>query len=268
MTPYIGTTAQSSTTVGNVTSTLISPLSNGTSYTFRVAAINAIGTGNQSADSNAVTPTTIVFRASSVGQTRGNKGSVALELAKPVGAAVGDVLIASIDLRGAANVSPPTTTTWTLVEPKRTAGSGNDALQKSTYWHTVTAGDPAMYSWSFSAVSNAVGSLVAYGGVDTSSFVANSQANAAATAVVAPTVIAGTAGSRLVGFFTTATNATFTPPAGMAERCEIVNSGSVKFASEATDSALGGIGPTGARTATASKSAVSIGQLVVLRPLP
>ena len=56
VTPYIGTTAQSSTTVGNVTSTLISPLTNGTSYTFRVAAINAIGTGNQSADSNAVTP--------------------------------------------------------------------------------------------------------------------------------------------------------------------------------------------------------------------
>ena len=57
VTPYIGTTAQSSTTVGNVTPTTITALSNGTSYTFRVAAINAVGTGNQSGDSNAVTPT-------------------------------------------------------------------------------------------------------------------------------------------------------------------------------------------------------------------
>ena len=57
-------------------------------------------------------------------------------------------------------------------------------------------------------------------------------------------------------------------PTGMTERCEIVNSGSVKLASEAADSTLGAIGPTGGRTATGSKSAVSIGQLIVLLPLP
>ena len=117
-------------------------------------------------------------------------------------------------------------------------------------------------------VSKADPRVVAYGGVDTtSSFAVASRANTAATAVVAPTVIADTAGSRLVGFFTTATNATFTPPTGMAERCEILNSGSVKLAAEAADSSLGGIGPTGPRTATASKSGVSIGQLIVLRPV-
>ena len=56
VTPYIGATAQSSTTVGNVATTPDHGLTNGTTYTFRVAAINAIGTGNQSANSNAVTP--------------------------------------------------------------------------------------------------------------------------------------------------------------------------------------------------------------------
>ncbi len=56
VTPYIGATAQTTTTVGNVTSTVISGLTNGTTYTFRVAAINAVGTGNQSGNSNAVTP--------------------------------------------------------------------------------------------------------------------------------------------------------------------------------------------------------------------
>ncbi len=56
VTPYIGATAQSTTTVGNVTSTTITGLTNGSAYTFKVAAINSVGTGNQSADSNAVTP--------------------------------------------------------------------------------------------------------------------------------------------------------------------------------------------------------------------
>ena len=59
VTPYIGATAQSATTVGVVTSTSITGLTNGTSYTFRVAAINSVGTGAQSADSNAVTPATV-----------------------------------------------------------------------------------------------------------------------------------------------------------------------------------------------------------------
>ena len=56
VTPYIGSTAQSSTVVGNLTSTPVAGLLNGTAYTFRVAATNAIGTGAASAASGAVTP--------------------------------------------------------------------------------------------------------------------------------------------------------------------------------------------------------------------
>ncbi len=60
VTPYIGTTAQTPTTVtGNppATTATVSGLTNGTAYTFKVAATNAVGTGPQSASSNAVTPT-------------------------------------------------------------------------------------------------------------------------------------------------------------------------------------------------------------------
>ncbi|HEV8560406.1 MAG TPA: N,N-dimethylformamidase beta subunit family domain-containing protein, partial [Actinophytocola sp.] len=59
VTPFIGTTAQTPTTVsGNPpdTSVTVSGLTNGTAYTFKVSATNAVGTGPASAESNAVIP--------------------------------------------------------------------------------------------------------------------------------------------------------------------------------------------------------------------
>ncbi len=57
ITPYIGATAQPTTTVpGSATSASITGLTNGTSYTFTVTGTNSSGTGAASAQSNAVTP--------------------------------------------------------------------------------------------------------------------------------------------------------------------------------------------------------------------
>ena len=58
VTPYIGSTAQTPTTVtAPATSTTVTGLTPGTSYTFTVTASNSAGTGPASAPSNAVTPT-------------------------------------------------------------------------------------------------------------------------------------------------------------------------------------------------------------------
>ena len=56
ITPFIGATGQTPIDVGNVTTDDITGLTNGTAYTFTVAAINGVGTGDASAASNAVTP--------------------------------------------------------------------------------------------------------------------------------------------------------------------------------------------------------------------
>jgi hypothetical protein len=59
ITPYIGATAQTATTISGAppaTSTMITGLTNGTAYTFIVTATNAIGTGPPSEHSGAVTP--------------------------------------------------------------------------------------------------------------------------------------------------------------------------------------------------------------------
>jgi hypothetical protein len=63
ITPYIGTTAQTPTQVsnGSATSATVNGLTNGTSYTFTVAATNGLGTGTASAATSAVTPADTVF---------------------------------------------------------------------------------------------------------------------------------------------------------------------------------------------------------------
>jgi hypothetical protein len=62
VTPFIGAAAQTTTTVGaSTTSTTITGLSNGSAYTFKVKATNAVGNSPDSAASNTVTPGFTVF---------------------------------------------------------------------------------------------------------------------------------------------------------------------------------------------------------------
>jgi len=59
ITPYIGTSAQTTMTVTGAppaTSKTVTGLKNGTTYTFTVKAVNAVGTGPASTSSNAITP--------------------------------------------------------------------------------------------------------------------------------------------------------------------------------------------------------------------
>jgi hypothetical protein len=62
VTPYIGSTAQAPVNVGaSITSTTVTGLTNNATYTFKVAAANSVGTGEQSLPSSAVTPEDTIF---------------------------------------------------------------------------------------------------------------------------------------------------------------------------------------------------------------
>ena len=63
VTPYIGASAQTAVYTGSAaTSKTVVGLTNGTAYTFKVAAINSVGTGSQSTASAAVTPAALGSR--------------------------------------------------------------------------------------------------------------------------------------------------------------------------------------------------------------
>ncbi len=73
VTPYIGATAQTPVVFASpATSQTITGLTNGTAYTFRVEATNAVGTGSPSAASAASTPRTVPGAPTGVTGTAGN----------------------------------------------------------------------------------------------------------------------------------------------------------------------------------------------------
>jgi titin len=81
--------------VSTATSAVVTGLANGTSYVFRVAAVNGVGTGAFSANSVAVTPATVAGAPLGLTATRGN-GTVALAWRSPAsngGASVTDYVI-------------------------------------------------------------------------------------------------------------------------------------------------------------------------------
>ena len=85
VTPYIGATAQTPVLTGSAATTFtVTGLTNGTAYTFTVAAINAVGTGADSAATAAITPAaaTAPGAPTGVGGSAGD-ASVALSWTAP-----------------------------------------------------------------------------------------------------------------------------------------------------------------------------------------
>jgi hypothetical protein len=230
-------------------------------YQYTVTAFDAAG--NESTQSGQLTVTTpaltgIAFRAAS----QASASATTLSLAKPTGTQTGDVLLATLDVKGAPTITAPDG--WSLVGQVELVGS---TTSHATYWHAVTASDVTPYVWSFSTKSASVGVVLAYAGVNTSAPIAATAAtvtSTTATSLTAPSLSAST-GQVLVAFFGTTVSASVTPPTGMTERAE-VSSGAGKIDLEGSDRSISSSGGTGALSATLSKASSGVGRSLLLTP--
>ena len=210
---------------------------------------------------DATAPVSPVFRSASYATN--NATVTTLAVPRPAAVTTGDLLLASIAIRGTSTMTAPAG--WTLI---RNDVSGNN-LRHATWWRFAAASDPSSWTWTFSAGRLAAGAIHAYGGVAASNPIDTSSgsANASSTSLTATGVTTTAADDLLVAFYSMTTNATITPPAGMTERGEQAGSAPGRTTVlEGSDAALGAAGPTGARVATASRAQTSIGQLIALRP--
>jgi predicted phage tail protein len=85
VTPYVGSVPLPSTTFNSTATTrIVTGLTNGTTYTFTVAAINAVGTGPMSGQSNPVTPfAPAVPTAPTIGTATAGNGNAMLSWTAP-----------------------------------------------------------------------------------------------------------------------------------------------------------------------------------------
>lgn len=258
----IATTSYTDTTV-----------SNGTTYHFVVTAVNSFGeSGNSaqvSAAPSAVPPAGITFRASASASNGG--GATTITVSKPSGTANGDLLLASIYVRGAGSTASVTSPSgWTLIRrDDDSAGVTGGVGSLVTYYRLAGNAEPASYTWSFDSTRRAMAGIVGYSGVASIAPTdASSGQTGFGTSVTAPSLNTSVNGAMLVGLFALFEGGqSFTPPLGMTERIDASDIGA-NLTLEITDERRSAAGATGARAALSPFSDSYLGQLIALKPAP
>ena len=199
-------------------------------------------------------------------------GVLTLTINTPAGTAAGDELIAAIAVRpNTATITPPASG-WTLV--RRIDNAAGAAHSLAIYRRVAVAGEPGSHSWGFSSSTGSAGGIASFANVDTSQpiDVENGQTTASGLTHSSPSITTSVGRTMLVTSHAFSSAATWTPPAGMSEACDI--------ASETVPSATGislelncvlltGAGASGAKSAVASANAdVGNAHALALRQAP
>jgi hypothetical protein len=140
ITPFIGATAQATTTVsGSTTATTITGLTNGTSYTFTVKATNAIGSSPASTASNAATPQSTIFDLATPGTPDANDGN-AVELGTKFTSDVSASVTGVRFYKAATNVGTHTGSLWSTTGTR--LAQATFTSESASGWQTATFASP------------------------------------------------------------------------------------------------------------------------------
>jgi hypothetical protein len=233
VTPYAGATAQTPKTVTG-TSTNVTGLTNGTSYTFKVKATNDVGTGPDSAASNAVTPVAGAAVPGCVQQVSKAQLSVTaatgMTLVPPANVTTGGRIVVQTEAWSAnsatvASVTDSAANTYT----KLSSFKAPDNTEMSIWTAPVTAGGATRPTITVKPTSTAHmgAALLEYSGVSTApgtgavdQLKTNSGTTSAAATVSSGPTAALTANNDLVlGLYAdSGFNATVTPDAAYTQR--------------------------------------------------
>lgn len=191
--------------------------------------------------------------------TVANLASLEIVLTVPQGTVAGDLLIATLDVRGSGPITAPAG--WQLL---RSDASGT-ALAKQTWIRVAGSAEPASYRWGFAKARAATGALLAYSGVNAASPVGSAAGTVGgrARAVAAPAANAG-AGTTVVVLFGFANDAALQPSAPLVERAEVASATTEYTVTTSVADQAGTGGSTGPFLATADATAVGIGHTLVL----
>ncbi|MGH2699557.1 MAG: alginate lyase family protein [Actinomycetota bacterium] len=200
-----------------------------------------------------------------VGATSGDNGrrSDSLELAVPAGLEPGDVMIATLDVRGNPRITRPGG--WKLV---RSDDNGNVSF-KATYYRVVSHDEPSTYAFGLRGSHPAAGGMVAYRGVNPHDPIVaqGGRVSDRSRRMRAPSIKTTTPDSVLVFLGGVPKRTIASTPWTMTRRFRVLNaSGKYRVGSAAADQVIEAAGAAGKRGARLRKRSTSIAHVLALEP--